>query len=69
MNYFLCSLVTPVGLIGSIVILIIRFSWPGIIIALIIILFLPLHAFISKINGEIVLKANVFKDQRIKICT
>lgn len=62
-------MVAPIGLIGIIAILISRFGWPGILIAITIILIVPMQIMIGKLNSTIIKKANVHKDERVKICT
>ena len=60
---------TPFVLIGVITILVIRFGWPGIISPLVTLVLIPLQLLVGKINGALLVKVNVYKDQRIKICT
>jgi len=63
------GLVTPFVLIGVIIILVLRFGWPGIIAPIVTLIFIPIQLLVGKINGTILPKVNAYKDQRIKICT
>ena len=63
------GMVVPFHLIGVLIILIFRFGWLGIVPPLFIIIMAPLQLCIGKINGNILRKVNIHKDQRIKICT
>ena len=65
----LAAVVAPLGLIGIIAILISRFGWPGILIAVTIMVIVPLQILIGKLNSTIIKKASVHKDERVKICT
>ena len=67
--YFFAATVAPFTLIGILAILVVRFGWPGLIVFIVILLFVPLQAFVGKINGETLTKANVNKDKRVKICS
>jgi len=62
-------MITPFALAGIIAILITRFGWPGILIAVVIIAILPLQIIVGKINGSIMQKVNVYKDKRVKVCS
>lgn len=59
----------PFGIVGIIIILIIRFSWSGLIIPGVILLVLPLQILIGKFNGKMIQRINSNKDKRIKTCT
>lgn len=54
---------------GIIAILIVRFGWPGILIAVVIICVLPFQILVGKINGKLMERVNIYKDKRIKTCT
>jgi hypothetical protein len=62
-------MVSPFVLAGIIAILITRFGWPGILIVCVIIVFLPFQTLVGKINGKVMQRVNLNKDQRIKTCT
>lgn len=62
-------MITPFVLIGVIAILVTRFGWPGIISPIVTLILIPLQLFVGKINGSLLVEVNVYKDQRIKICT
>ena len=62
-------MIAPLALGGIIAILITRFGWPGILIAAVIIFFLPLQILVGKMNGNIMQKVNVYKDRRVKVCS
>ena len=65
--WFFLSSVTPITLIGSAIILILRLGWPGILCPIIVLLFLPLQLWISKTNGDGMKRINVDKDRRVKL--
>lgn len=46
------SLVAPLGLIGAIVILIVRFGWPGIIVIGVIGVLIPVQILLGKIISK-----------------
>ena len=62
-------MVTPFILIAVVIILVLRFGWPGIIAPIVTLIFIPIQIIVGKINGNILPKVNIYKDQRIKICT
>jgi hypothetical protein len=62
------ALVAPFTLVGVIIILFTRLGWPCILILIIVIIILPLQGIVSKKNGAILQRVNVFKDKRIKTC-
>ena len=59
----------PVYAIGTLVILVIRLGWPGLICMLINFLFFPLIGWISSINGNTLKEVNVYKDKRVQTTT
>lgn len=65
----LAATVAPVGFIGTIIILISRFGWPGLLIAVIIMIIVPIQIMIGKMNSNILKKTYAHKDERVKICT
>jgi hypothetical protein len=62
------ALVAPFTLVGVIIILFTRLGWPCILILIIVIIILPLQGIVSKKNGAILQRVNVFKDKRVKTC-
>ena len=66
---FFSMLISPLVLIGVIIILVFRLGWPGVIPAIVTLVLVPLQLYIGKVNGDILTEVNVFKDQRVKICT
>lgn len=62
-------MIAPFALAGIIAILITRFGWPGILILAVILMVLPFQILIGKINGSITQRVNVYKDERIKVCS
>lgn len=48
----LFSLVTPLGLIGVIIVLVVRFGWPGIIIICVFGVLIPIQIFVGKIVSK-----------------
>lgn len=61
------SSVAPIIIIGSIIILILRLGWPGILCPIVATILLPLQLWVSKINGNMMKTINVDKDKRIKL--
>ena len=59
----------PFGLLGIVAILIVRFGWPGILILIVIAAFIPLQIMVGKINSSYIEEANIYKDQRVEVCT
>ena len=59
----------PIVVIASIVLLITRLGWFGIIVPVIIIIFIPLQVLVSRLNGGILENINIFKDNRVKMCS
>ena len=45
-----------------------RFGWPGILIIVVVLVFLPIQFLVGKYNGTIIQKVNVYKDKRVKVC-
>ena len=66
---FFSSMIAPLALMGIIGILVSRLGWPGIICLIVIIVLMPVQACIGQINGVVLEKVNVNKDQRVKTCT
>ena len=62
-------MIAPFALAGIIAILIVRFGWPGILIAAVIIVILPFQSLVGKFNGSVTQRVNVYKDQRVKTCS
>ena len=56
------SIVAPFALVGILAILITRFGWPGILVIVVILVFIPIQGCVGKINGQILAKVNVNKD-------
>lgn len=67
--WFFAASPTPIVVIGSIVLLITRLGWFGIICPAIIIVFIPLQILVSRLNGGILKNVNIFKDDRVKMCS
>ena len=65
--WFFLSSVTPITVTGSIIILILRLGWPGILCPIIVLILLPLQLWVSKTNGEVTKRINVDKDKRVKL--
>jgi ATP-binding cassette subfamily C (CFTR/MRP) protein 4 len=65
--WFFLSSVTPITVTGSIIILILRLGWPGILCPIIVLILLPLQLWISKTNGDVTKRINVDKDKRVKL--
>ena len=59
----------PFLLIGDIIILVIRLGWPGIICPLVVILLIPFQILLGKFCSRMLKGVNVYKDDRIKLCT
>ncbi len=57
----------PIILIGSIVILLFRIGWVGIVGVIIVLMYIPVSICISKKNGQIIEEANIFKDKRVQL--
>ena len=68
-NIFLGSVSSPILFVGTIIILITRLGWIGVICPLVIAVFIPIQVFIGKMNGSILQDINVYKDERVKLCT
>ena len=66
---FFSMLICPLVLVGVIAILVVRLGWPGVIPAIVTLILVPLQLYVGKVNGTILTEVNVFKDQRVKICT
>lgn len=66
---FFAALSAPFGIIGIIAILVYRFGWPGILIAVVIAIVFPIQIAIGKLNSMTIKKANVYKDKRVKAST
>ena len=66
---FLGSFSSPILFVGVIIILITRLGWIGVICPLVIAVFIPIQVFIGKMNGSILQDINVYKDERVKLCT
>jgi hypothetical protein len=62
-------MVAPLTLCGIIAILVTRFGWPGLLIFGVFLVIFPFQVLVGKFNGSIMEKVNIYKDQRIKICT
>ena len=62
-------LISPLVLIGVIIILVFRLGWTGVIPAIVTLILVPLQLYVGKVNGVILTEVNVYKDQRVKICT
>ena len=60
---------TPIAVIGSTVLLILRLGWFGIICPVIIIAFMPLQLLVGRLNRGILENINIFKDGRVKMCS
>ena len=67
--WFFAASPTPIVVIGSIVLLMLRLGWFGIIVPVIIIIFIPLQILVSRLNGGILENINIFKDDRVKMCS
>lgn len=63
------SFVAPLGLTGVIAILVTNYGWPGILPLCVIIVFIPIQILVGKINSKYFEQVNVYKDQRVKVCT
>jgi ATP-binding cassette subfamily C (CFTR/MRP) protein 4 len=63
------SLVSPILIIGTIVILLFRLGWPGLICPFVSVILLPLQFWVSNVNGKIMKDINTNQDKRIKITT
>ena len=59
----------PFLLIGNIVILVLRLGWPGIICPLVVVLLIPFQILLGKFASSMLKGVNVYKDERIKLCT
>ena len=59
----------PFLLIGYIIILVLRLGWPGIICPLVVIFFIPFQIWLGKFCSKMLEGVNVYKDERIKLCT
>jgi ABC-type multidrug transport system fused ATPase/permease subunit len=66
LSNFLGSFNFPIYAIGGTTLLVIRLGWPGILGVLLVILTLPLSNCVSKYNGTLIQKINVYKDKRIQ---
>lgn len=62
---FFGFLVFPIVIITIIVLLLVRFGWPGILPICVVIGFLPFQILIAKIIGNLTHKLNINKDKRI----
>lgn len=49
--------------------MVIRIGWSGFIGTVMTILLIPIASKVSKLNGEILKEANVFKDKRVQVTT
>ena len=65
---FFAASPTPIVVIASIILLVTRLGWFGIICPAIVILFIPFQILVSQLNGGILENINVFKDERVKMC-
>lgn len=65
---FITATLSPICLVGFMIILCIRFGWLGLIIVAVVLGFLPFQFILGKINGRIFQRINVNKDSRIKTC-
>lgn len=67
--WFFPAFSAPIVIIGAIVLLITRLGWYGIICPVVILVLFPIQVLIGRLNGKILKKINIFKDERVKTCT
>ena len=67
--WFFSASATPIVVVGSIVLLILRLGWFGVICPVIIIAFIPLQLLVGRLNGGILENINIFKDGRVQMCS
>ena len=66
---FFAGSVMPLVLIGVVVILVVKFGWPGIIPPVVVGILVPIQILIGKKMSDSLKKVNIYKDQRVKVCT
>jgi hypothetical protein len=65
----LVVIIVPLLFAAAIAILVLRFGWPGLLIIAVMFALLPFQFMVSKINGNLLQKVNLYKDKRIKTCS
>jgi len=69
LGLFLNAFIFPIIMIGCTILLIIRLGWPGVLGIVMVGLIIPISNAISKRNGSIIQKINIYKDRRIQMTT